>query len=201
MIVFSLRAVCKRSWKKAWRLITFSTFIEGISSSTDFMFLYVSVSSLSWVICLRSCRQQKVAWYLVCSRTHKNTYDASLSAAIQMSCVALCCHVTMSAAARHLQPLWQPGLTSAASPLHLPHLPPLPHTIRGSSPQPRHPRHHHPQHPRLPLPAPGTMPACQPPPQSTGRVWTAENVAQTRRQLTTRLTAALPNCLPISFRC
>lgn len=49
------------------------------------------------------------------------------------------------AAARHLKPpLWQPGLTPAAPPLHLPHLPPLPLTIRESSPQPRHPRHHHP---------------------------------------------------------
>lgn len=55
------------------------------------------------------------------------------------------------------------------------------------------------QHSRLPLPAPGAVPACQPP-GSTGRVWTTENVAQTRRQLASRRTAAVPNCLPISFR-
>lgn len=45
--------------KKALRLITFPTFICGISSSTDFMFLYVSVWCRLWVICVRSWRKTK----------------------------------------------------------------------------------------------------------------------------------------------
>lgn len=134
--------------KKAWRIITFSTFICGISSSTDFMILYLRLVSLMSHLSQELEENKRLPGIQFSSRSHKNTYDASLSAAIQMSCVARAATSRAAdtpTAARHLKPpLWQPGLTPTAPPLHLPHLPPLPRTIRETSAQPRHPRHHHP---------------------------------------------------------
>lgn len=124
--------------------------------------------------------------------------DASLSAAIQMSCVA------SAATSRCRRGRQRPGLTPAAPSSPLPHLPPHPPPSSPApsgrprpSPSPATVTH---RHSRLPLPAPGAVPACQPP-DSTGHMRTTENVAENQRQLTSPPTAASANCLPITIRC
>lgn len=95
-------------------------------------FLYLSIWCL-WSFVSGAGGKQKVAWHPLSSRTHKktHTHDASLSAAIQMSCVACAAtsrrgrgcpprHSTPPAAPHLKPPLWQPGLTPAAPPLQPP---------------------------------------------------------------------------------
>lgn len=85
-----------------------------------------------------------MAWYPGSRGTHKNTHDASLSAAIQMSWVAGA--ATSQCRRRRPRRIPTPQTSSVAawtdprrpSPPP-PHFPPLPRTIRERSPQPSPP--------------------------------------------------------------
>lgn len=138
---------------------------------------------------------------LAAERTETHTHDASLSAAIQMSCVA--CAATSRRGRGYpptptpLHPACSPTpKTSSVAAWTDPRRPSSPASLLFPAPSGRPrptPATITRQHSRLPLPVPGAGPACQPP-GSTGR-------AQTWRQLTSRRTAAVPNSLPISLRC
>lgn len=100
------------------------------------------------------------------------------------------------AAAWHLKPPWQRILT-LPSPL------PIPPRSSSSPSSPHHqadlnPSSPRPWHSRLPLPAPGTEPTCQPP-DSTEDEWIAENFAKNHWWLTSRLIIVLANCLRYQF--
>lgn len=137
--------------------------------------------------------------HLAAERTKTHTHDASLSAAIQMSCVA--CAATSrrgrGCPPTPLHPACSPTpKTSSVAAWTDPRRPSSPASLLFPAPSGRPrptPATITRQHSRLPLPVPGAGPACQPP-GSTGRT-------QTWRQLRTRRTAAVPNCLPISLRC
>lgn len=144
--------------------------------------------------------KQKVAWYPVssCSRKlQKHTWCLVIRSRPDVL-RRFCCHVTMSprTPGRRTAPYADPRRPPTSSPTLLLL---LCRTIMETSPQPPpNPTTTNPQHSRLPLPAPGPMPACQPP-VSTGHIRTPENFAETQRQLTSRPTAALANCFPITF--